>query len=139
MADIWEQIAMRIPLPPAQAEWALQELERMRAAKAEDDDEDSPDGIMFGLTVETIYGGLWIEGDVDLEGLADWWQRIMEKFDIRGAWTVEASFMCNSVKAGTCGGCAMIVTKDDVESMNTGEWSGKRLAERGLKDQDMTS
>jgi hypothetical protein len=139
MADIWEQIAMRIPLPPAQVAWALEELERMRTAKAEaqdDDDEDSPDGVVFGLTVESIFGGIWIEGDVNLEGLTDWFQRIMSKFDIRGAWTVEASFRCNSVKANTCGGCAMIVTRDDMESMNTGEWIGKRLAERGLQDQD---
>jgi hypothetical protein len=131
MADYFTYVSFIVPMNADQQAWAKADLERRE--NYDGDDHDNENNLDPGVDIELHPEHMWVHGHVCCLGaLGDWLHGIMRHFGIDGAWTFETSSDCTKPRLDAYGGCAAIVTREDIDWMNTARWIDERLAARQL-------
>jgi hypothetical protein len=131
MADYFANVSFIVLMNAAQQHWAEADLERRE--NYDGDDSDDAHNAHPQVDSEWHPESVWFHGDVDdLAALADFLQGVMRQFHIDGAWTFEVSKDCTKERLDAYGGIAAIITRDDIEWLDTEQWIEERLAARQL-------
>jgi hypothetical protein len=114
MANYYAKVSFVIPLPPAQQDWAIAELDCGF-------DAENATNALCEKQGDTV----WITNDSDdlnVEELAARLQTIMKQFSVSGKWGFEWSHDCSAPRLDAFGGGAVIITQDALEFINTADW-----------------
>jgi hypothetical protein len=131
MADYFANVSFIVPMNADQQQWAQADLDRR--GNYDGDGSDDANNAYPQADIEWHPEHVWFHGDAgDLAALADFLQGVMRQFHIDGAWTFEVSKDCSKERLDAFGGIAAIITRDDIEWLNTERWIEERLAARQL-------
>ena len=131
MADYYTNFSFIVPLnDDAQKQYAIQLSNQARTSRYEETPlpasfpealEDVLEDWLF--EVEVSKDGIWLHsGSGGIDAVCAFVQHLLQKFDTTAYVTFEWSNDCSKPRTDAYGGGAAVITKHEIETMNTAEW-----------------